>query len=173
MAEMMDDLDKRILEVLRRDGRKPTLALARCLGVAEATARKRLRRLLDLRVVEIIAVANSRLLGYEREIAVAMRVSPGAIDRLVTQFTAHPAVRFVVEGTGAFNLWVNATFRDHDDEIAFFDTQVKGDADIIDAQTMSITRVRRRSFDWLMGEVGYMRSSSGGDDDAPPAPPGG
>ncbi|WP_026532801.1 Lrp/AsnC family transcriptional regulator [Arthrobacter sp. H41] len=42
----LDDLDRRLLSALRKDGRAPVASLARSLGVARATVNSRLERLI-------------------------------------------------------------------------------------------------------------------------------
>jgi DNA-binding Lrp family transcriptional regulator len=43
----LDDLDRRLVSLLRANGREPVITLARRLGVTRATVDNRLRRLLD------------------------------------------------------------------------------------------------------------------------------
>ena len=52
--ESLDDLDRRLIALLRTDGRAPVATLARQLGVTRATVNSRLRRLLD----------SGRVLGF-------------------------------------------------------------------------------------------------------------
>ena len=47
----MDDLDKRLLALLRADARTPVSALARELGIARSTVQSRLRRLAQEKVI--------------------------------------------------------------------------------------------------------------------------
>ena len=47
----MDDLDKRLLALLRADARTPVSALARELGIARSTVQSRLRRLEQEKVI--------------------------------------------------------------------------------------------------------------------------
>jgi Lrp/AsnC family transcriptional regulator of lysine biosynthesis len=44
---VLDDVDRRIIEILKRDGRKSFLSIARDLGISEAAVRKRVKRLVD------------------------------------------------------------------------------------------------------------------------------
>ncbi|MEO7423465.1 MAG: Lrp/AsnC family transcriptional regulator [Ornithinibacter sp.] len=43
----LDDLDRRLISLLRADGREPVSSLARRLGVSRATVNSRIERLLD------------------------------------------------------------------------------------------------------------------------------
>jgi len=47
----MDDLDRRLLSLLRANGREPVIHLARALGVTRATVDSRLRKLTDSGVI--------------------------------------------------------------------------------------------------------------------------
>ena len=51
MQVMLDDLDRRLISVLREDGRAPISTLAQILGVSRATVQTRIDRLLDSGVV--------------------------------------------------------------------------------------------------------------------------
>ena len=54
----MDELDRKIIEILQLDGRASNARIAREVGVSEGTVRRRLRRLIQENVVKIIAVPN-------------------------------------------------------------------------------------------------------------------
>jgi len=54
----MDDLDRQILDVLRRDSRTPYTEIADSLGVSEGTVRNRVDRLLETGTIERFTVAT-------------------------------------------------------------------------------------------------------------------
>ena len=54
----MDDLDRQILDVLRRDSRTPYTEIADSLGVSEGTVRNRVDRLLETGSIERFTVAT-------------------------------------------------------------------------------------------------------------------
>lgn len=54
ISGVLDDLDRRLISLLRTDGRAPVTTLARQLGVTRATVNNRLERLLD----------SGRVLGF-------------------------------------------------------------------------------------------------------------
>lgn len=51
MHPHIDDLDRRLISLLRANGREPVVTLAQRLGVSRATVDSRLRRLLDAGVI--------------------------------------------------------------------------------------------------------------------------
>src|SRR5688500_1624212 len=59
-----DELDRRIITMLRADGRRSNREIARTLGVPEATVRYRVRRLTEGGVLKITASVDPEHLGY-------------------------------------------------------------------------------------------------------------
>ena len=60
----MDQLDRRIINLLQMDGRASNAALARELEVSEGTIRRRVRRLIQEGLIRITAVPNIEKPGY-------------------------------------------------------------------------------------------------------------
>lgn len=54
----MDDLDRRILGILRRDSRTPYTEIADRVGTSEGTVRNRVERLVDEEIIERFTVAT-------------------------------------------------------------------------------------------------------------------
>ena len=54
----MDDLDRAILNVLRRDARTPYTEIAAKVGTSEGTIRNRVERLVDQKVIERFTIAT-------------------------------------------------------------------------------------------------------------------
>ena len=77
----MDDLDRRILTILRRDSRTPYTEIADRVGTSEGTVRNRVERLIDEEVIERFTVATRT--GNVKamvEIGVAVDVDTGEIS---------------------------------------------------------------------------------------------
>ncbi|PSP88323.1 AsnC family transcriptional regulator [Halobacteriales archaeon QS_4_69_34] len=80
----MDELDRRILDVLRRDARTPYTAIAERVGTSEGTVRNRVERMSEDGVIERFTVATST--GNVKamvEVSVAVDVDTAAVsDRM-------------------------------------------------------------------------------------------
>ena len=70
----LDDIDERIIELLRGDGRMPFRAMAAALGLTEATVRSRVRRLEESNAMRVVAVTDFQAAGYELMLAVGLQV---------------------------------------------------------------------------------------------------
>lgn len=70
----VDELDLRVIELLRQDGRATNQALAQKLGVAAATVSARIRRLAQIRAMKVVAVTDFAALGYGVVLAIGVHV---------------------------------------------------------------------------------------------------
>lgn len=61
----IDTVDSEIILLLQNDGRISNSAIAKKLGMAESTVRIRLKRLIDNKIVQIVAVSNPFDLGFQ------------------------------------------------------------------------------------------------------------
>ncbi|MFT4885666.1 MAG: DNA-binding Lrp family transcriptional regulator [Natronomonas sp.] len=80
----MDDLDRQILAILRRDSRTPYTEIAEEIGTSEGTVRNRVERLIDEGIIERFTISTRT--GNVKamvEIGVAVDVDTGDIsDRM-------------------------------------------------------------------------------------------
>jgi DNA-binding Lrp family transcriptional regulator len=70
----MDDLDRQILDILRRDARTPYTEIAEQVGTSEGTVRNRVERLLDEGIIERFTV-STRTGNIKAMIEVSVKVN--------------------------------------------------------------------------------------------------
>ena len=83
----MDDLDRRILNVLRRDARTPYTEIAERVGTSEGTVRNRVDRMTDDGVIERFTVTTRT--GNVKamvEISVDMNVNTSAVSERLAEW---------------------------------------------------------------------------------------
>ena len=84
----MDDLDRRILDVLRRDARTPYTEIAEQVGTSEGTVRNRVERMVDEGVIQRFTVATrTGNLKAMVELSVAVDVDTSAVSDRMAQWT--------------------------------------------------------------------------------------
>ena len=83
----MDDLDRRILNVLRRDARTPYTEIAERVGTSEGTVRNRVDRMTDEGVIERFTI-NTRTGNVKAmvEISVDMNVNTSAVSEQLAEW---------------------------------------------------------------------------------------
>jgi Lrp/AsnC family transcriptional regulator, regulator for asnA, asnC and gidA len=65
MVKNIDRIDARILRLLNANGRIPNTEISKRTGIAEATVRYRIQRLVREGYIQIVAVADPLKLGFE------------------------------------------------------------------------------------------------------------
>jgi DNA-binding Lrp family transcriptional regulator len=112
----LDPIDRRILEVLTRDGRTPVREIAAQLNIGRATAHNRLRRLQEDGVVErFTVVVDPRKVGAGLAAYVHIRIDQHSWKEL-RQFVAElPGVEHVALVSGDFDLIVLVRVHDPSD----------------------------------------------------------
>ena len=106
----MDDLDREILTILRRDSRTPYTEIADRVGTSEGTVRNRVERLIDEGVIERFTVATrTGKVKAMVEIGVAVDVDTGEISDRMADWTE---VDFVWQVSGEEDVVVVADTAD-------------------------------------------------------------
>jgi len=94
----MDDLDRQILNILRRDARTPYTEIADSVGTSEGTVRNRVEQLVDEGVIERFTVAT-RTGNVKAMVEVGVDVSVDTHD-ISDRVVEWPEVDFVWQVSG-------------------------------------------------------------------------
>ena len=83
----LDEPNRRIIEILQRDGRSPFSAIGRELGLSETAVRTRVHRLIDAGVMDVVAVTNPLKLGFDIMALVGVQAQAD-LDRVAREVSA-------------------------------------------------------------------------------------
>lgn len=100
----MDDLDRQLIALLRADGRAPVASLAAALGVARATVRARMDKLLEDGVIQGFTAV---IAGPEAETMRALtliEVEGRAAERVIRKLRGFPEVRALWSTNGKWDI---------------------------------------------------------------------
>ena len=78
----LDNIDREIIRALQRNGRTSNTEIGRALGLTEATIRKRIARLIEGDLVNIVAVPTPRAVGVTMSAIIGISVNLGDLDRV-------------------------------------------------------------------------------------------
>lgn len=101
---MVDKLDVKLLQELQRDGRTGHVDLAKKLGVAEATVRKRIKKLQNDNIMKVIAVPNLHKLGYNLMSLMALQVEVANLRKIADNLMKKPNVCYLAFITGRYDM---------------------------------------------------------------------
>lgn len=154
MAGRIDATDRRIVALLQLDGRMSNVDIARAIGVAEATVRKRLERLLNEDVIHVVAMPHADKMGLEVETAIMLKVDLRQVDRIGEQLAAMKEVRAVKYATGEYDIILEAVFPSDDELLQFLTSRLARIQGIRTTATSHVLKTIKRSCDWVLPREG-------------------
>lgn len=108
----MDEIDLAILAQLQQDGRKAYTEIAKALGIAEGTVRKRANRLIDNGTIKMVGIVDTLKLGHEPPVLIHVNVEPDSLDDAAKAIAAFDEVRYLLMVSGEYDLMVEVRCRD-------------------------------------------------------------
>jgi Lrp/AsnC family transcriptional regulator, regulator for asnA, asnC and gidA len=157
MNKLIDELDERIIEELRHDGRRSHAELARRLGVAESTVRNRVQRLLSDGYMQVVALTNLSRLGYSLEVLINIQVQAGRLTEVAEALAGMEEVRYLGLTTGSYDILASASFHCTEELYLFVTERLNKTPGISRTQTSQVLKVWKRNFDWSLSGPGDSR----------------
>jgi Lrp/AsnC family transcriptional regulator for asnA, asnC and gidA len=125
-AMTLDDLDTRILDALREDGRMSVTEIAQRVDATAATVRKRMRRMEREHGLRVVAMTDYYAAGFEILLAVGIEVEGQSAAQVGRALAAFPEVFCVNQVTGNCDLELLVGARDHEELHRFLHEEVAG-----------------------------------------------
>jgi Lrp/AsnC family transcriptional regulator for asnA, asnC and gidA len=99
-ARKLDRTDRNMVSLLQKDGRMPTVSLAKQLGISETTARSRLKRLINEKFIRVVAVSDPLRLGFEIIGNIKLSIDLSKKDPILTELRKIDALSYIALTTG-------------------------------------------------------------------------
>jgi Lrp/AsnC family transcriptional regulator for asnA, asnC and gidA len=144
----LDDLDRRLMEVLQADGRKPFTEIAAAFGVPESTIRARYKGLVDRGALKVIAVADPLKVGYPLMAMIGVRCAPAALLSTAKELEALPEVSYCVVVAGAYDLLIEVVCEDNDALLTFLTERLRSIAGVLETETFVYLRILKQNYEW-------------------------
>ena len=138
LSSPYDDLNQRIIRLLREDGRAAFDAVGQKLGVSAGTVRNRVTRMREAGMLRIVAVVDPVAVDYESDAMLGIRTAPGIAPGEVAQrLDPYPAVVYIMWVSGRFDLLVEVVCDEQTELANFLNEHVHGQPDIAHVEVMT------------------------------------
>lgn len=144
----MDRTDRQIVELLRTDGRRSNVEIARQVGVSEGTVRKRVERLLSEGALSIHGLVEPAAVGYGTRVVLLLDVNLARLDEVGRKLAALPEVMSVHLTTGTHDLMAEVALASDRDLLRFLTREVGALPGINSVATSHVTRSLKAPRDW-------------------------
>ncbi len=142
----LDAVSRHIIEQLQQDGRRSYAAIGKAVGLSEAAVRQRVQRLLDLKVMQIVAVTDPMSLGFRRQTMIGIRCG-GDLQRIADQLAGMEAIDYVVIAAGSFDLLIEVVCED-DDQLLEILGQVRSIPGVTTTETFVYLKLCKQTYHW-------------------------
>jgi DNA-binding Lrp family transcriptional regulator len=107
----MDQTDKKIIELLQKDGRMDDVEIARKTGISHDTVKRRRKKLEEEGYIKIQANINPRKLGYTNVFILGITLAPGVdVRKIAKKLTSMKEFFFVALSLGPTHAIVASCF---------------------------------------------------------------
>jgi Lrp/AsnC family transcriptional regulator for asnA, asnC and gidA len=111
----IDDIDAEMINLLKQNGRLPNTEIANRLNLSETAIRKRLKRLLDDEIIQIVAVVNQRRLGFELEGNIKIKADIKKAAAIKSTLASMEPLWYIAQVTGTADFDVEFHARSQED----------------------------------------------------------
>ena len=142
----VDELDRRMIQLLQRNGRASNARVAREVGVSEGTVRRRLKRLLEEDIIKVVAFPDPEMFGYGTEALVGVQVDPDKTSEVASSLAALRETSWVSVTTGAFDIFTWVTLPSSVELGTFLNTKVRTVPGVRRTETFVNLQIPKRNY---------------------------
>jgi Lrp/AsnC family transcriptional regulator, regulator for asnA, asnC and gidA len=115
----LDDVDLKIIDALRKDGRVAFTQIAEQLGVSPGMIRQRYNRLVDQGFLKIVAITNPVRMGFRTMAMIGIRAEGSKLLEVAGYVSKLDEVIYMIVTSGRFDIFAEVVCRDHEDLLRF------------------------------------------------------
>ena len=146
-STLLDGPNRAIIEALQRDGRQPYGAIAEAVGLSEAAVRRRVQRLRESGIMQIVAVTDPLQLGFTRQAMIGLSVE-GDVRRVAEKLTSLPEVDYVVMCAGSFDILVEIVCEDDERLLQVLNDSVRCIPGVRATETFLYLKLAKQTYTW-------------------------
>jgi len=154
--ETVDKTDRAIISHLQYDGRMSFTDIAAELSISEGAVRRRVKRLVQDGVLQIVGIAEPQFLGWNAAGMIGVAVQAGQIDAVADQIAQFPEVSYLFMASGGFDLFAEVYCKDMDHFVSFLNQKLQKVPGVQRTETFMILKMFKLSYRWGEAEPSRM-----------------
>ena len=144
---LLDGPNRAIIEALQRDGRQPYGAIAEAVGLSEAAVRRRVQRMRESGIIQLVAVTDPLQLGFTRQAMIGISVE-GDVRRVAEKLSALPEVDYVVMCAGSFDILIEIVCEDDERLLHVLNDSVRCIPGVRATETFLYLKLAKQTYSW-------------------------
>lgn len=144
----MSEIDKRIIEHLQADGRRPFTQIAAALGLSESAVRARTNRLVEQGIIQIVGVTDPLKLGFAQMAMIGIRCQPRKLLEVAERIATFPEVDYVVITAGRYDILIETVHEDNEALLRFLSEKLRTVDGVAETETFVYLRLVKQTYQW-------------------------
>ncbi|MCF8068722.1 MAG: AsnC family transcriptional regulator [Desulfobacterales bacterium] len=155
MRKLIDEVDSKIIHMLKKNGRMPNTELAKKLKISETAIRKRLKRLFDNELIQIVAVVNHLKLGHEIEGNIKIKIDTKKTEHVIKKLDSIDGIWYIAHLTGASDFDAEFSVRSQG-ELRDLLSKINKINGVVNAEPSFRLQLIKNRYDWETPKGGAM-----------------
>ena len=147
MKKTIDEIDSQIIRLLQKNGRMPNTEVAKTIGIAEATVRKHLQRLLRDSIIQIVAVGNPMKLGIEIAGSIKLKIDLKMMEQIIEELNKIDSLWYIGRMTGPYDIDMEFTVNSNEKLCEIID-KISNIDGVIKIEHAILLQIIRNTYDW-------------------------
>ena len=144
---VLDEIDKAIIRSLQVDGRMSYAQLGPEVGLSQAAVRKRVQRLVDSGVMQVVAVTDPLSVGFTVQAMIGVRAD-GDLRELAASLGAIDEIDYVVITGGGFDLLLEVLCEDSDHLLNLVNDTIRATPGVRHAEVFTYLDLVKQTYSW-------------------------
>ena len=144
----ISELDKRIIEHLQQDGRRPYTQIAADLGVSEAAVRARTNRLMEKGIVQVVGVTDPLKVGFQQQAMIGVKCEASRLIEVAEEIARFPETDYVIITAGTYDILVEAVAEDNEALLQFLAERLRKIPGVRETETFVYLRLVKQTYQW-------------------------
>jgi Lrp/AsnC family transcriptional regulator for asnA, asnC and gidA len=144
----IDEVSKRIIEMLQVDGRRPFSGIGEELNVDEEAVAQRVEALTDAGVIQITAVSDPLQLGFARQAMLGITVEKGLEKRVAQRLADVPEIVYIVLTAGGFSILAEVVGTSDAHLLELVTSVIKPTPGVLTIHTFLYQELQKQTYTW-------------------------
>ncbi|MDP1713996.1 MAG: Lrp/AsnC family transcriptional regulator [Anaerolineales bacterium] len=118
-SSRLDNIDRHIIEAMRKDGREAFAQIAEQLNVSPGMIRQRYNRLVELGYLKVVAVTNPLMMGMRTMAMIGIRTDGRKMLQVAENVAKLKEVVYLVVVSGRYDLMAEVFCKDDEEMLKF------------------------------------------------------
>jgi len=145
---MIDNLDRAIISHLQYNGRMPFTQIAERVNISEGAVRRRVKRLRDKGLMQIVAIVEPHELGWNEAVLIGINVQGDMTDEVANSIANLPEVTYLFQAAGEFNFFAEVYCKNREHFVDFLNNKLQKLPGVNQTQSFLILKMHKLSYRW-------------------------